>query len=141
MSNIGSLDLLEGLYHSIEITSIVRDEVGLLLPDWIKINDNYNDTVFKSLISRLDNGEASAIALALEYKDSLLIIDERKGRRQASEMGLRITGVTGIIIRAKKEGIIVSGKEKLDQLIGQGFRLSANIYNLALEKMREESGG
>lgn len=68
---------------------------------------------------------------------SLLIIDERKGRIRAKALGIKITGVIGIIIRAKNEGLIKSGKEKLDQLIDQGFRLSSRIYHLALSEMDE----
>ncbi len=137
LSNIDALELLKSLYSQVEVTSIVRDEVGLNLPSWMVTNDNYNESVYRSLVPRLDKGEASSIALALENEDSLLIIDERKGRREATELGLKITGVTGIIIRSKNEGLILSGKEKLDKLMSQGFRLSASIYNLALEKMNE----
>jgi len=86
----------------------------------------------------LDDGEASSIALALEHENSLLIIDERKGRKHASRLGLKITGVTGIIIRAHNEGHIVSGKDKLDELIAQGFRLSDKIYDLALGQMKKK---
>ena len=136
--NLDSLDLLSKLYTEVEITSVVQKEVGSALPDWVKVNDGYNQTVYRSLIPILDEGEASSIALALENKDSLLIIDERKGRKHAIELGLKITGLTGIIIRAKNEGHLKSGKAKLDELIAQGFWLSKKIYTLALAKMDEE---
>ncbi|MEL6134111.1 MAG: DUF3368 domain-containing protein, partial [Bacteroidota bacterium] len=77
------------------------------------------------------------IALALEYEDSLLIIDERKGRNQAKEMGVRITGLLGIIIRAKKVGLITSGREKLETLLNQGFHVSPKLYDLVLREMKE----
>lgn len=134
---IDSLFLLGNLYQSIEITSIVNNEISSELPDWISINDSYNESVFKTLVPSLDKGEASSIALALEYKDVLLIIDEKKGRRQAKEMGIRITGLVGIIIQTKKKGHINSGKEKLDALIEEGFHLSEKVYSLALSKMGE----
>ncbi|MEL6695161.1 MAG: DUF3368 domain-containing protein [Bacteroidota bacterium] len=113
LNQIDCLDLLKEMYTSVEITSIVKEEIGIIQPAWIKINDNYNSAIFRSLIPRLDQGEASSIALALEYEDSLLIIDERKGRNQAKEMGVRITGLLGIIIRAKKVGLIASGKREV----------------------------
>lgn len=94
--------------------------------------------MFRSLVPSLERGEASSIALALEADDALLIIDERKGRIHAKRLGIRITGVVGVIIRAKNENIIESGKKKLDQLIAQGFRLSDQIYHLALDKMQEQ---
>ncbi|NJC28517.1 DUF3368 domain-containing protein [Neolewinella antarctica] len=137
LDNIDSLGLLEKLYGEIQITTIVHGEVSLLLPKWIKINDAYNDVVYRSLIPSLDDGEASSIALALDQNDCLLIIDERKGRRKARELNLKITGVTGIIIRAKHESLIESGKEKLDLLRKAGFRLSDKIYAFALDQMGE----
>jgi len=138
LSNVDCLNLLANLYSEVEITSVVENEVGLNLPEWILINDNYNEIVYRSLIPMLDDGEASSIALALESEGSLLIIDERKGRKHATRLGLKITGVTGIIIRAKNEGFLKSGKEKLDELMNQGFRLSTKIYELALDKMNEK---
>ena len=137
LANIDSIDLLQQLYEQIAITSIVRNELSLHLPTWIEVNDNYKEVVFRSLVPQLDIGEASAIALALENENSLLIIDERKGRKYAREMGITITGVTGIIIKAKEQGVIISGKQKLDQLMESGFRLSKKIYQLALERMKE----
>ncbi|OAV43565.1 DUF3368 domain-containing protein [Lewinella sp. 4G2] len=137
LAYIDSLDILEGLYGQIEITSVVRDEVDMPLPSWVKVNDEYNATVFQTLVPNLDDGEASAIALALAQKDSLLIIDEKKGRKFAVNLGLQITGVIGVIIKAREVGIISSGKSKLDGLMDKGFRFSQKIYQLALEKMDE----
>ena len=92
LSNIDCLNLLSNLYSEVEITSVVENEVGIKLPKWIKINDNYNQIVYRSLIPMLDDGEASSIALALENEGSLLIIDERKGRKHATRLGLKIYG-------------------------------------------------
>jgi len=141
LDRIDSLFMLHRLYGGVDVTSIVQREVGLELPDWIHINDGYQNAVFRSLRLRLDEGEASAIALAAATPDALLIIDERKGRQQAKDMGIRITGLVGIIIRAKKEGVISTGKEKLDQLMANGFRLSRGVYDLALAQMGEEQAG
>jgi predicted nucleic acid-binding protein len=136
--NIGSLDILQELYTRIEVTSIVRREVGMPLPDWIVTNDDYNKDTYQSMIPMLDQGEASAIALALMQSNCLLIIDERKGRQHAMKLSLQITGLTGVIIRAKREGHLSSGKDKLDELLASGFRLSSKIYRLALREMNEE---
>ncbi|MEM7659847.1 MAG: DUF3368 domain-containing protein [Bacteroidota bacterium] len=137
LEQIGSLSLLKELYGRIDITSIVQQEVGSPLPDWVHLNDAYQEAVFRLLCPSLDEGEASAIALALAHPGALLIIDERKGRKQAKSMGIRITGLVGIIIRAKQKGLIHNGKEKLDQLMEKGFRLSDGVYALALEQMGE----
>ena len=54
----------------------------------------------------LDKGEASSIALALEIKDSMLIIDETKGRRIAKSYNIDIIGTIGILLLADNRGLI-----------------------------------
>ena len=52
-------------------------------------------------------GEASAIALAAESQQpSLLIIDDMKDRKLAQKLNLTITGTLGLILAAKREGIL-----------------------------------
>jgi predicted nucleic acid-binding protein len=50
----------------------------------------------------LDSGEASSIAFALSLENSLLIIDEVKGRKVATENGLEIIGTLGLLLLVKK---------------------------------------
>ncbi len=52
----------------------------------------------------LGRGEAEAIALAAEQKDTLLLIDEAHGRRVARSMGIKIKGTLGILFRGYREG-------------------------------------
>jgi predicted nucleic acid-binding protein len=136
--NVDKLWVLEQLYSRITITSIIEDEVGVSLPEWVEINNQYNKDTYQSMTLFLEEGEASSIALALKIKECLLVVDERKGRKHAKQLGLKITGLTGIIIKAKKQGYIESGKEILDDLINQGFRLSDKIYRFAIDQMNEE---
>lgn len=56
----------------------------------------------------LDPGETEAIALAVEIGADLLLIDERKGRREAKLLGLRTTGLLGVLLEAKKAGLLSS---------------------------------
>ncbi|WP_371930972.1 DUF3368 domain-containing protein [Lewinella sp. JB7] len=72
----------------------------------------------------------------LLHMKALLIIDERKGRSRAKSLGIVITGLIGILIRAKQRGLISSGKDKLDSLRKQGFHLSDKIYQLALRETK-----
>lgn len=71
------------LYGQITITKIIADEFGYELPEYINIENTSNITYQKILESYVDIGEASALALAMEKKDCLLIIDDNKGRREA----------------------------------------------------------
>lgn len=85
----------------------------------------------------LDEGEAEAIVLALEINASLILIDDREARLQAKRLGLRVTGTLGILLRAKKLGLIKSLREELDKLKGTGFRISKNLEEEILKAAGE----
>ncbi len=85
----------------------------------------------------LDKGEASAIALAVEFDDCLLIIDDLKGRNFAMKLGLNITGTLGVLIDAKLQGHIASLKPVLDAIRQTNFRVSANLETIILRKVGE----
>ena len=77
----------------------------------------------------VDKGEASAIALAVEVKDCVIIIDDLKARNLAKRIGLNITGTLGIILKAKQKGIIASVKPMIFKLRKTNFRLTKNLEN------------
>ena len=54
----------------------------------------------------LDRGEAEAIALAIERRADLILVDEKRGRRIAAAAGLTVTGLLGVVARAKRTGLI-----------------------------------
>jgi len=130
LENIGRLDILRTLYEEIIITDIVAEEVQMELPDWVRRDSSYDKDLYVSLSTRLDEGEASAIALAVQKKDCLLIIDEKKGRKLAKELGVEITGLIGVIVKAKGAGIIDSGKLVLNELEENGFRISDSLKTI-----------
>jgi predicted nucleic acid-binding protein len=72
-------------------------------------------------------GEASAIALAKETEDALLLLDDLKARKLAGKLNLKITGTLGVINKAKQRGIISKVKPLIDKLLNTDFRISENI--------------
>ncbi len=88
LDKIGELQLLNALFGTITLTQEIRDEYHQYLPDWFEIKNPINRTYQKILEASLDSGEASAIALAIEHKGCLLIMDDLKGRRYAENLGL-----------------------------------------------------
>lgn len=133
LQNIRELSLLQKLFGEVLITEEVEKEFDLNLPEWIKVKAVQNEAQKNSLSLILDRGEASSIALCLETDDSLLIIDEKKGRRIAQELKIKITGTLGVILRAKEKGLIDSIEDLLEKLDKAEFRISPNLKAKILE--------
>lgn len=134
LEKIGKLDLLKDFYSVITITKEIKQEYGSELPDWIIVSKVEFLEVQRTLELQIDKGESSAIALGLENKNSLLLIDERKGRRIANQLGLKIMGTLGILIKAKQAKKIKSLEEEIQKLILSGFRVSESLVKAILEK-------
>jgi len=110
----------------------VAIEFGEPLPGWIEIKEAANTHYQQILELQIDKGEASAIALAIEIRDSSLILDDYKARKIAENLGLKITGTIGVIIKAKLQGVIPSIKPYLEQIKKTDFRISGEIIRIAL---------
>jgi len=127
LTNIGELHLLQKLYSKITTTIEIATEFGEPLPEWVEILSVKSKDTQRLLEMQIDKGESSAIALALEISDSLLILDDIKARKVATQLGLSITGTLGIIIKAKLEGIIPSVIPILNKIKQTDFRLSNEV--------------
>ncbi|MFY0654696.1 MAG: DUF3368 domain-containing protein [Cyclobacteriaceae bacterium] len=137
LSNIGQLDLLKNIYGEITTTSEVVQEYGAELPEWVEVLSPKDLSRQELLELHIDRGEASAIALALELKASLIILDDYKARKAAVKLGLTITGTIGVIVRAKKNGIIKSLIPILNDLKETNFRFSKELEESALREAGE----
>ncbi len=134
---IGEMQLLTKTYGEIIITPEVLREFGKTVPEWIKqkkVKDTAKQRDFENLV---DKGEASAIALALELKNSILIIDDKRGRRLAKDRNIKITGTFGTLLRAKNLGVITHIKPIIDKLISTNFRISKEIVEGVLKRAGE----
>lgn len=151
--SIGHLDLLREFHGEILIPPAVWQEVvveGSGRPGslevkeawqtgWIKIIPPENRELVRLLERELDEGEAEAIALAIEVKADIIFLDEPEARRVAEFQGLSKAGVVGILLRAKLEGKIPSLRAEFDKLRHEhGFRLSEAIYRQVLQEVGEE---
>jgi hypothetical protein len=104
---------------------------------WLRTRHTTNLSLVSLLTVELHPGEAEAIALALEIKAGYLLIDERDGRLLARQLGLRLTGVLGVLLRAKRTGRIQSLKAEIDALRTQARFFIAS----GLEKAILAEGG
>lgn len=138
LKDIENIQLLNLVYDKITITPEIEKEFGESLPEWI-IVEEVNDKKKISLLElELDKGESSAIALAIEKDDSLLIIDEKKGRKVAKKMGLKITGLLGVIVKAKENGLIEKVKPIIEELEKVEFHISKILKEQILNRVNEK---
>ena len=133
LDNIGELDLLKKLFDTVTITPQIETEFGKMLPNWI-IKEQANKKLYTTISKTLDSGEASAIALALEKENYLLIIDDLKGRKYARSLNLNFTGTIGIIAKAALNNKIKNAFEILDKIQNTNFRVS----NKLILKIKQE---
>ena len=138
------LFLLREIYHEVLIPEAVANELtekeeGIVLlksNPWIKVKKVEEKKILSILKSILGSGEAEAIALAMEMNLPLLI-DERKGRMLAKEAGIKIRGTLGVLVEAKKKGLIKSVNVCIKKLINTGYYLDPELINIVLKRCGE----
>lgn len=98
-----------------------------MLPGWIIIQSVSDRKYQEFLEIQIDKGEASAIALAKDYPEVLLLLDDLKARKLAAQLNMKYTGTLGIINRAKQLGLIERVKPLIDEILNTDFRISEKI--------------
>lgn len=84
----------------------------------------------------LDPGEASAIAAAL-HMQARVLMDDRAGRKVAHDLGLRIIGTLGVLVRAKQLGKLPNVRPLTEQLVASGYFLSSTVIEDGLKVVGE----
>ena len=101
----------------------------LNLPDWVDIRTvSVPDPSLE-----LGVGEQEAITLALTLKADALLMDERKGRREALARGLTVSGTLSVLAEAAERGLI-DLPPALAALLGTNFRASTEIVRVMLRR-------
>lgn len=124
---IDEIGILQKVYGELITTSEVAEEFGEKLPDWIKVQA-VSDKKYQWLLeTQVDAGEASAIALASEFDNVLLLLDDLKARKLATQLKFKITGTLGVIHKAKQMSVINKVKPMIDKIVLTDFRIADHI--------------
>jgi len=137
LHKVEELKILKHLFDEIYITSEIKNEFGEELPKWIKIDDPKDDTYKKVLEIEIDKGEASALALSIDLPNSIIVLDDQKARKVAFKINLSYTGTFGLLLRAKKNGIIKELRPILEKIRNTNFRFSDKLFVLLLKEAGE----
>jgi predicted nucleic acid-binding protein len=104
---------------------------------WLQVVELEDDTLARALSLELDQGEAAAIAVAIEQSLTQILMDERDGR--AKGLGLQPIGVLGVLLRAKLAGQIPSVETSLRALKNEaGFFIDDELYDGVLIEAGEK---
>ena len=160
-AKIQKLNLLEILFSKVLITELVARELGIskssissqfpeskalldaITDGWLIITNNAQiaNNPYQPINPGVDEGEASAIALAIEKQTELpgipLFIDDRCGRAEASLRGLKIIGSAAILVLAKEYKLIDSCAALLGQMRRNGYYLSDELIAAVLSQVNE----
>jgi hypothetical protein len=140
LERIGQLDLLERLFSTVSIPSAVLKELGphTILPTWCVHSPLQHAIPRSLLVAHLGAGETEAIALAIELGPVEVLLDDKQARALAQANGLRVVGVIGLLLRAKKGGLLPVVKPLLDLLVQTQFHISRQPYEHALRLAGEQ---
>ncbi len=138
---VGQSDLLAKLFDEVVIPEAVRDELlrhHSRLPDWLRVARIQDSARVRQYSQSVDAGEAEAIELARELHADRLLIDERKGRKLAVQEGLSVIGLLGVVLLARRKGLVPSARTLLQRLDDEaGMYLTADIREAALKSVGE----
>jgi predicted nucleic acid-binding protein len=85
----------------------------------------------------LDAGETAALALALERAPCTVVLDDKSARTCAKACRLSLIGTLGVVLRAKKRGLVPDAAEVLRALVRAGLHLDDRVIRLALGQVGE----
>lgn len=130
------IEILRDLFGGVTVPPAVHDELmrqHVSLPDFVHVKKLAIRQRTAPLATELGPGESEAIALAIELKADFLLIDEKLGRAAAEQLGVPVIGLLGVLLLAKKHGLIPSVGEVIEQLTHDaGFYLSTEVKSRAL---------
>lgn len=148
---VDQLSLLQQQFPELLIPPAVRDELqadedrlgspalrAALDAGWLRVVELDNPAVARAFGEQVDRGEAEAIALGLQVRAAVVLIDERDGRALATGLGLQVTGLLGVLLRARRGGELAAVAPILDALESDAdFRLSAALRQAVLDEAGE----
>ncbi|MBD2232848.1 DUF3368 domain-containing protein [Phormidium tenue] len=112
-------------------------QINLAQESWIRVEKLQSEEQMRLLLPTLDRGEAEVIALAIERRTTLVLMDELTGRKVAESLQLRVIGSVGLLIQAKQQGQIVAVKPLLESMHEAGIYFSRRFIAAVLEYVNE----
>lgn len=136
LEKINALTILNQLFAAVLTTPEIAKEYGKELPHWVIVQPA-NQSLKEKFHQFVDQGEASAIALASEISCDYLILDDMAARKLAKKLGLSVKGTVGVLLMAKQNVIIPLFRPYLELIQQTNFRLSEQLVEQFLKDAGE----
>ncbi|MDW7973023.1 MAG: hypothetical protein RMI01_07455 [Thermodesulfovibrio sp.] len=121
LENIDQLHLLCKIYKEIVLPEAVVKEFGNLNLNCLSIK-KVESKLLNILLKALNLGRGEAEVIAFSYETGIpALIDDQKARKVAEDLGIKISGTIGLLMKAQKLGILKSAVEKVLELKKKGF--------------------
>ena len=140
LQQIDALPLLQTLFGSVLVPPAVSREIAPSVPATPFIIERTlgQPLVPAVVLAGLDpGGETEAISLAVEISATNLIVDDRRGRRVASGLGIPIVGTLGLLQAAKRRGLVPAVRPLIDAMLSHGFHVGPEWIQETLEAVGE----
>ena len=86
----------------------------------------------------LGAGESSVLAHAFQAHDTRVLLDDRAGRKCAKALNIRSLGTLGLILLAKRRGLIDAVAPAISQISAAGCWLGADVIQTVLAEAGEK---
>jgi predicted nucleic acid-binding protein len=147
LHQVGQLAILPALGTEVWVPPAVLSELdhgrqhGIDVPDpaalsWVVVRGPAKKPPLPSA-AQLGPGESEVIWLALESPSAVAVLDDSEARRVAKQLGIRFTGILGLLVDAKHMGLLNAVKPVLDELGNRNFHLSARTRETILQMASE----
>lgn len=150
LAKVGRLHLLKSLFDKVYITPYVfkelmaktgdeAEEIEKALNEFMTIGELGKTAAKVQLtLKDLGRGERQCIEFASTSKDDfILLMDDKAGRQAARKLNIPITGIIGVLIMSKNNGLVENITEILHEMREKGYWLSEDIVATA-RKLAEE---
>lgn len=144
LARLDRLALLGELFGRILVPEAVRDECTARpeFADAARICRACEDGRLSVCVAEpiaavhLGRGERSAIGKALELK-AVLLADDLAARRHALALGLTTIGTLGVLVGAKRRGLLTEVRPLIEELRARGYWLDNETLSVALRAAGE----
>lgn len=153
LSILGKLHLLAELFEEVYVPEAVYKEIvqsdsprqfgkqeleKLISEDLFRLYNVENSSLVQKLYGKLHKGELEVVIGAKELDFKYVLIDGHAARNLAKTFMLQPIGTLGILVLAKKKGLVEEVKPLLKALLNHDFYISEELYQKVLAQVEEK---